>query len=209
MFPEEPPPRQRKLAEAMARQRSAVNSETGSFSDLLSKAGSSPQNKTTVSSDGGDLANASGGEDAQAAGTVPLNMREGARMRPMIALRDASFKQQAIVQSEAAAAAKTGKGLARDGGDTAADMLDIEGDETSDGSGKIPEKNDADAEKGAKPIKPPQSRIEGDKNADPDFKPPGGFRSDFRLGCTWSSEQRCTRCPGRRGHDPRAYECKE
>jgi chemotaxis protein MotD len=136
-------------------------SGTGGFSDLVSKAGSSSQNKDSVKRTGGEPANGPG-EAADAADTVPLNMREGARMRPMIALRDASLKRQA----DASAIGKPGKGQTEDGGDTATETLDAQDDGASDD--KVIEKTEAHTAKGAKPAKTLRNRTGGDKNADSD-----------------------------------------
>ncbi len=85
----------------------------GGFSDLLSKAGSSSHNDAAT-----EFAHLTGG-DAQAAESesgadTARNMRERARSKPMIALSDASLKQQAAMQPETVAIA-TGK--ARQGQD--------------------------------------------------------------------------------------------
>lgn len=129
--------------------------DKGGFSDLVSKAGSSSQNNDSVNQTGTDRGDAPGSEDVHAADGV----RQGARMKPMIALSDASLKQQVLTPREAAnTIGKSGKGQIEDGGDTAAETLDASRDD----------KAAAHPVKGTKPAKTPQSGTRGDRNADSD-----------------------------------------
>ncbi|SCW34020.1 chemotaxis protein MotD [Rhizobium mongolense subsp. loessense] len=101
----------------------------GGFSDVLSKAGNSPQNST-----GGEPAGTPAADDAQteveegAAGSIALNLR--ARSKPMIALSDASLKQQAATQPETVAivTGKSGKDQVKSRVDTASVKFDVKED---------------------------------------------------------------------------------
>ncbi|NLS02400.1 flagellar hook-length control protein FliK [Rhizobium sp. P32RR-XVIII] len=130
--------------------------DKGGFSDLVSKAGSSSQNNDSVNQAGTDRGDAPGSEDAHAADGV----RQGARMKPMIALRDASLKQHVLTPPEAAITiGKSGKDQIEDGGDTAAETLDVKNGISRD------DKAEAHPVKGTKPAKTSGTR--GDRNADP------------------------------------------
>ncbi|TCU18872.1 flagellar hook-length control protein FliK [Rhizobium sullae] len=123
----------------------------GGFSDVLSKAGSNSQKNA-----GDETAKTSTAEDPQTAGDesaadiVARNLRERARSKPMIALRDASLKQQAEVQPQtiATATGKSGNEQVKGRVDTASVKFRAKGD-----TGKVVEDAKAQAAKGAKPDK--------------------------------------------------------
>ncbi len=100
----------------------------GGFSDVLSKAGNSPQNST-----GGEPAEAPATDNAQtevdegAAGSIALSLRDRARSKPMIALSDASLKQQAATQPQTIAivTGKSGKDQMKSRVDTASAKFEI------------------------------------------------------------------------------------
>ncbi len=72
------------------------------------------------------------------------------------------------------------------GGDTAAETPDVDGDRTSVDSGKVAEKTEAHAVKGAKPAKTPASRTGEDKKADSDSSPASASGSTSALMCSVS-----------------------
>ncbi|QPB20287.1 flagellar hook-length control protein FliK [Rhizobium sp. 007] len=103
----------------------------GGFSDVLSKAGNSPQNST-----GGEPAVPPAADDAQtdvdegAAGSIALSLRDRARSKPMIALSDASLKQQAATQPETVAidTGKSGKDQMKSRVDTVSVKFEVKED---------------------------------------------------------------------------------
>ncbi|APO73564.1 chemotaxis motility protein [Rhizobium etli 8C-3] len=103
----------------------------GGFSDVLSKAGNGAQSTT-----GGAPAAAASADDAQtavdegAAGRVVLDLRDRARSKPLMALRDASLKQQAATQPEKVAiiTGKSGKDQMKGRVDAASVEFDVKED---------------------------------------------------------------------------------